>query len=345
MLLSMNHKVKISLLLLLSCGVFSSVSTSNAAEGSTDFDQAKKAELRELANSLFGPLPDAMPGSENDTDYLRHLGEKLYFDTRLSKNNSISCNSCHRVDQGLGGVDNASGSTGAFGDIGDRNAPTVLNAGFQLAQFWDGRAEDLKAQAKGPILNPVEMAMPHEAAVLDRIRLDDTYRSLFKKAFPKSNPAITYDNVAEAIAAFERTLITEDRFDDFLGGDDEALTQKELEGLETFTAIGCTTCHTGPLLGGSMYQKVGLVNPYENFSDIGREAVTKDENDKYKFKVPTLRNVAITEPYFHDGGVATLGFAVRKMAYMQLGLQLTSEQTESIVAFLGALTDKSRSGK
>ena len=341
----MNQKAGLFLLMVFGFGWITSQRDLNAAENATVFDKAKKAELRELANSLFGPLPDAMPGSENDTDYLRHLGEKLYFDTGLSKNNTISCNSCHRVDQGLGGVDNASGSTGAFGDIGDRNAPTVLNAGFQLAQFWDGRAEDLKAQAKGPVLNPIEMAMPHEGAELDSIRMDDTYRSLFKKAFPKSDPSITYDNVAEAIASFERTLITEDRFDDFLKGDDEALTQKELGGLETFTSIGCTTCHTGPLLGGSAYQKVGLVFPYENFSDIGREAVTKDEDDKYKFKVPTLRNIAITGPYFHDGGVATLGFAVRKMAYMQLGQQLTTEQTESILAFLGALTDKNRTGK
>ena len=341
----MDLKVRLSLLILVGLGWSASLNIINAAEDSTIFDAAKKIELRELANELFGPLPDAMPGSENDTDYLKHLGEKLYFDTRLSKNNTISCNSCHRVDQGLGGVDNASGSTGAFGDIGDRNAPTVLNAGFQLAQFWDGRAEDLKAQAKGPILNPIEMAMPHEGAVLDRIRMDDTYRALFKKAFPESNPTITYDNVAEAIAAFERTLITEDRFDDFLEGDNEALTQKELEGLETFTAIGCTTCHAGPLLGGAMYQKVGLVYPYENFSDIGLEAVTKNEDDKYKFKVPTLRNIAITGPYFHDGGVATLGFAVRKMAYMQLGQQLSTEQTESILAFFGALTDKNRPGK
>jgi len=335
-----------SLILLVGCLCgLSSIDLLAEASKEAAFDKSKKAELRTLANELFGPLPDAMPGSENDTDYLRHLGEKLYFDTRLSKNNTISCNTCHRVDQGLGGVDNDPGSTGAFGDVGDRNAPTVLNAGFQLAQFWDGREPDLQAQAKGPILNPIEMAMPHEGAVLDRVRMDDTYRSLFKKAFPDSDPAITYDNLAEAIAAFERTLITEDRFDDFLNGDDESLTQKELKGLETFTAIGCTTCHAGPLLGGNQYQKVGLVHPYENFSDTGREQVTGNEDDKYKFKVPTLRNIAITGPYFHDGAIATLSFAVRKMAYMQLGQQLTTEQTEEIVAFLGALTDKQRSGK
>ena len=208
-------------------------------------------------------------------------------------------------------VDNAPGSTGAFGGVGDRNAPTVLNAGFQLAQFWDGRAADLQAQAKGPVLNPGEMAMPSEEAVLDRLRMDDTYRALFVKAFPEAETALTYDNMAEAIAAFERTLITKDRFDDFQRGDDEALSDLELKGLETFTGIGCTTCHTGPLLGGGMYQKVGLVNPYENFSDLGLEAVTKEEDDKYKFKVPTLRNVAITGPYFHDGGVSTLNFAVQ----------------------------------
>ena len=144
------------------------------SEEAVSYDKAKKAELRELATTYFGVLPDAMPGSENDNDHRRHLGEKLYFDTLLSKNNTQSCNSCHRVDQGLGGVDNAPGSTGAFGGVGDRNAPTVLNAGFQLAQFWDGRAADLQAQAKGPVLNPGEMAMPSEEAVLDRLRMDDT---------------------------------------------------------------------------------------------------------------------------------------------------------------------------
>ena len=302
-------------------------------------------ELRQRALSLFGPLPDQMPGAENDTDVLRHLGEKLYFDKRLSSNGTISCNSCHRVDNNLGGVDNLSVSPGAFGETGDRNAPTVLNAGFGLAQFWDGRAADLKAQAKGPILNPIEMAMPSEAAVLDRVRLDEDYRRLFRKAFPKAERSITYDNLAHAIAAFERTLITEDRFDDFMKGDDEALTDLELRGLDKFTSLGCTTCHTGPAIGGGSYQKVGLVNPYENFSDKGREAVTGLEEDRYKYKVPTLRNVAITGPYFHDGGVATLDFVVRKMAWMQLGLQLTTEDANELVAFLSALTDKKRDPK
>ena len=171
------------------------------SEEANSYDKANKAELRELATTYFGVLPDAMPGSENDNDHRRHLGEKLYFDTQLSKNNSISCNSCHRVDQALGGVDNAPGSTGAFGGVGDRNAPTVLNAGFQLAQFWDGRAADLQAQAKGPVLNPGEMAMPSEEAVLDRLRMDDTYRALFVKAFPEAETALTYDNIFRILAA------------------------------------------------------------------------------------------------------------------------------------------------
>ena len=192
------------------------------SEEAVSYDKAKKAELRELATTYFGVLPDAMPGSENDNDHRRHLGEKLYFDTLLSKNNTQSCNSCHRVDQGLGGVDNAPGSTGAFGGVGDRNAPTVLNAGFQLAQFWDGRAADLQAQAKGPVLNPGEMAMPSEEAVLDRLRMDDTYRALFVKAFPEAETALTYDNMAEAIAAFERGRATNPGY----GVDDDAQSKR-----------------------------------------------------------------------------------------------------------------------
>ncbi|MCB1319052.1 MAG: cytochrome-c peroxidase [Leptospiraceae bacterium] len=300
----------------------------------------EKTELMKQANLTFGTIPEVMPGAENDTDALVTLGEKLYHENGLSANDSQSCNSCHNVNGG--GVDNLPVSNGAFGDKGGRNAPTVLNAGFHLAQFWDGRAKDLAEQAKGPVLNPVEMAMKSEADVVAKIKGIAEYQELFAQAFPDESDPVTYDNIARAIAAFERTLITSDRFDDFQNGDDAALTEQEKEGLQLFMSTGCTTCHSGPLLGGHMYQKSGLVNPYRNQADQGRFEVTGAESDRYVFKVPSLRNVALTAPYFHDGKMATLDEAVQEMAWIQLGKKLSDAERESIVAFLKSLSDKER---
>jgi cytochrome c peroxidase len=305
--------------------------------------KADIAELRKAALEVIQPIPDKMPGSENDTKALVSLGEKLYFEKKLSMNNSQSCNSCHRVDQGLGGVDNEATSPGAFGKRGGRNSPTTLNAGFQFAQFWDGRAATLEDQAKGPVLNPIEMAMPSEAVVIERLTADKDYVKLFKGAFPKDAQPINYDNYAKAVGAFERTLITRDRFDDFLKGGDKALTAPELAGLKTFLETGCTTCHNGPVVGGNSFMKLGLVNPYPS-EDKGRQEVTKDADDHHKFKVPMLRNIAITGPYFHDGSIKTLNEAVEKMAWHQLGQKLEKEKVDSIVTFLGSLTDKKRKG-
>lgn len=301
----------------------------------------KPAELRSKALEVIKPLPDRMPGSEKDTPARIELGQKLYFDKRLSINDSISCNSCHPVDQKRGGVDNEPTSPGAHGKRGDRNSPTSLNAGFHLAQFWDGRAADLKAQAKGPVLNPVEMAMPGEEDVVKKLGAIPDYQAKFARAFPDSPTKLTYDNMAEAIAAFERTLITRDRFDDFLKGDDQALKPQEQKGLEIFLTAGCTTCHSSPTLGGSSYMKVGLVHPYET-QDVGREKVTKDEDDRLKFKVPSLRNITLTAPYFHNGKMATLKETVTTMAYIQLDKKLSDDEADALVAFLGALTDKAR---
>ncbi|MFN3246723.1 MAG: cytochrome-c peroxidase, partial [Leptonema sp. (in: bacteria)] len=217
-------------------------------------------------------------------------------------------------------------------------------AGFHIAQFWDGRAKDLVEQAKGPILNPVEMAMPSEAAVVKKISAIQEYKDLFPKAFPNEKEAITYENIAKAIAAFESTLITKDRFDDFLKGDAKSLTPEEQKGLKTFMDVGCIQCHNGALLGGNSYQKMGKLNPYET-KDLGRYNVTKKEEDKYMFKVPSLRNVALTAPYFHDGQAKTLEDAVKQMAWLQLNKKLTDEEVQSIVAFLKSLTDKSREVK
>ena len=299
------------------------------------------SDVQAQAKMFFGALPDKMPGATNDTPEMVKLGERLFHEKKLSANGTQSCNSCHRVDSKLGGVDNEATSPGAFGKRGGRNSPTVLNAGFQTAQFWDGRAETLEHQAKGPILNPIEMAMTSDAEAIKRLKEDAEYSTLFQTAFPKEKEPLTYDNVARAIAAFERTLITRDRFDDFQKGDAKALTAKELRGLKTFVEAGCATCHSGPVLGGNSFQKRGLVHPWET-SDLGRADVTKEDADKHKFKVPMLRNIALTGPYFHDGKVVSLDEAVRKMGWHQLDKRLTEEEVADIVAFLNALTDKER---
>ena len=294
------------------------------------------------ANRFFSPLADTMPGSENDTAQRITLGEKLYFDKRLSINDSQACASCHLLDNGSAGVDNLPVSPGAKGESGTRNSPTVLNAGWQDSQFWDGRAEDLVEQAKGPILNPVEMAMPDEKTVEQKLQGIAEYQSAFAKAFPGDKPAITYQNIAEAIAAFERTLITPSRFDDFMNGDATALNQVEQRGLKAFMKIDCKSCHDGILLGGETYEPLGKENPYENQTDQGMYTLTKDEDDRMFFKVAPLRNVALTSPYFHDGKIKTLDEAVRKMGKLQLDEDLTDQQVSDIVSFLKTLTDKNR---
>ena len=298
--------------------------------------------LMSRANRFFSPLPESMPGSENDTPERIALGKKLYFEKRLSINDKQSCASCHILEKGSAGVDNLPTSPGAKGDMGTRNSPTVLNAGWQDSQFWDGRAEDLVEQAKGPILNPIEMGMPDEKTVENKIRKISEYQNDFAKVFPNDKPAITYQNIAEAIAAFERTLITPSRFDDFMKGDAAALSQVEQRGLKVFLKIDCKACHDGKLLGGETYEPLGKENPYENQTDQGMYTVTKDEDDRMFFKVAQLRNVALTAPYFHDGKIETLDEAVRKMGKLQLDEDLTNQQVSDIVSFLKALTDKNR---
>lgn len=299
------------------------------------------AELRAQALDFFGVLPDKMPGSDHDTPARIELGRQLYFDNRLSINDSQSCNTCHRLDENRAGVDNEPTSGGAFNKRGDRNSPTTLNAGFHFAQFWDGRAEDLKEQAKGPVLNSVEMAMPDEATVVKKLNASPEYRQGFAKAFPGTPDPVTYDHMAEAIAAFERTLITRDRFDDFQKGDNRALSAAELKGLELFLSVGCTTCHNGPVLGGNSYQKVGLIHPYET-TDLGRFLITKEEGDEYRFKVPSLRNIVLTAPYFHDGKQTDLRDTTIKMAHMQLDRKLEPAEADALLALMHAFTDKAR---
>ena len=305
-------------------------------------DSTDAVALLNKAHSMFGSIADKMPGSENDTPELIALGKKLYNDVSMSKNNTQSCNTCHMLDAGRFGVDNKPVSPGDKGENGARNSPTVLDAGFQFAQFWDGRAADLKEQAKGPVLNPIEMGMPDEKFVVNKIGSMPEYKDLFTSAYPSQPDLISYENIANAIAAFERTLITHNRFDDFVKGDWKSLDVNERKGLDTFINTGCIACHLTPLLGGHMYQKMGLVNPYENTKDLGRYEVTKNELDKYLFKVPILRNIAETYPYFHDGAVASLDAAIEQMAWLQLGKKFTPEETAAVKAFFIALTDTSR---
>ena len=266
------------------------------------------------------------------------LGRTLYHEKRLSRDNSISCNSCHDT-KGFG-VDGEKFSVGFDNHLTGRNSPTSFNAFMHIAQFWDGRAPTVEEQAKGPILAGGEMAMPSAEAVVKKLNGIEGYEALFAAAFPKSSPAITYDNVGNAIGAYERLFVTPAKFDKALAGDASVLSEKEKRGLKTFVTTGCVTCHTSNLLGGNIYQKLGLVQPWPNQKDQGRFGITKKEQDKMFFKVPSLRNIEKTGPYFHDGSADTLEKAVTVMAKHQLGSTLSDNDISDIVAFLKTLTGK-----
>lgn len=285
----------------------------------------------------FAPLPVAMTSASNQvTEEKVKLGRMLYYEPRLSKSQQISCNSCHGLD--TFGVDGQPTSDGHRGQKGDRNAPTVYNAAGHFVQFWDGRAADVEAQAKGPVMNPVEMAMDSEEGVLVVLRSMPEYVAAFKAAFPGEKDPVTYDNTAKAIGAFERKLVTPSRWDRFLGGDQNALTADEKAGFNAYIEAGCQTCHAGAYLGGNLYQRLGMVKTWPDTSDPGREKVTKIETDRMVFKVPSLRNIDRTGPYYHNGKVTTLSQAVSLMAEYQLGKSLTDAQTKSIITWLGTLT-------
>jgi cytochrome c peroxidase len=264
------------------------------------------------------------------------LGRLLYYEPRLSRNSDVSCNSCHPLDQY--GVDGKAVSTGHNQQKGNRNAPTVYYAAGHRLQFWDGRAADVEEQAKGPVLNPAEMAMPDGAAVERRLRSFPEYAEPFKKAFPKDAQPITFDNTAIAIAAFERKLVTPSRWDNYLAGDKKALSAEEKAGFLAFHKAGCQACHNGALVGGALLQKLGLVKPWPKQNDPGRQAVTGHELQRHVFKVSSLRNVEKTAPYFHDGSVATLEDAVRLMGEYQVEKPLTDREVKAIIAWLNSLT-------
>jgi cytochrome c peroxidase len=290
-----------------------------------------------LSDEPIQPIPISF-------DYDRakvELGKKLFFEPRLSKSGWISCNSCHNLS--TGGADNLPTSIGHKWFLGPINSPTVLNSKFNLAQFWDGRAKDLKEQAGGPIANPFEMGSKHELAV-SVLQSIPQYVKWFSEVYAPeemfADVVIDIDQVTDAIAAFEETLTTPNsRFDQWLIGYDESISQSELEGYTLFKDKGCIACHNGIGVGGNSYQKFGMAKPYDKDTHtLGRYNVTNDDKDKFVFKVPLLRNIELTAPYFHDASTWDLGEAVNIMAEYQLGTTLTDDETEKIVAFLRTLT-------
>jgi cytochrome c peroxidase len=300
-------------------------------------------ELMRQAQETFKPIPTTVPSIKGNrvTPEKIELGKMLFFDPRVSASQIISCNSCHNLS--AGGVDTGPTSIGHGWQHGPRRAPTVLNAVFNVAQFWDGRAADLKAQAKGPIQASVEMnATP--AVVEKTLASMPAYVDHFKKAFPEDAAApVTFDNIAKALEAFEATLITPNsRFDKFLAGDAKALTAQEKKGLGLFMDKGCASCHDGVNVGGAAYFPFGVIEkPGAEIlpvNDKGRFAVTKTASDEYVFRAAPLRNVALRAPYFHSGKVWSLKQAVGVMGSSQLGQKLTDDEEDAIVAFLQTLT-------
>lgn len=294
--------------------------------------------------SAWDVLPTTAPAPADNptTDEKVELGKMLYHDPRLSSTGTVSCASCHNTM--LGGEDNRPNSMGVNGQTGGRSAPTVWNAAFNAVQFWDGRAPSLEAQAAGPVTNPIEMGMKDWDAVVARLKTIKGYNEAFAKAF--GDDSVSKDNATKAIAAYERTLITPNSpYDKYVSGDKEALSEQQVRGMNKVADLGCTTCHSGPAFNGAgSFQRFPVHdNPYfaaqYHFKkDKGLAEVTKNEADEHLFKVPTLRNIALTAPYFHNGSVQTLDEAVKVMAKVQLDKDLSKEEIADIVAFLEGLT-------
>lgn len=291
------------------------------------------------ALSFFTPLPESMPGHKNDTLEQVSLGKKIYFEKVISINQTQSCNSCHNITDGASGVDNLTVSVGALGALGTRNAPSTWNAGLQVAQFWDGRAKTLEQQARFPIFNAKEMAMSSESQVINRLILKG-YSVHFESAFPNQASPINIENISIALAAFQRTLISKDRFDDYLKGNESAINQDEKAGLIVFIEKGCVACHNGSVLGGQLFMKMGLVHPYPNKVDKGMAQVTGNSADNYFFKVPSLRNILNTAPYFHDGAAKTIEQAIEDTGWHQLGIRLDNKDVIAIKTFFNTLNNQ-----
>jgi cytochrome c peroxidase len=299
-------------------------------------------DLQQKAASLFEPIPSQAPTLKNNpaTPEKLKLGKMLYFEPRLSASQLISCQTCHNV--GLAGTDLQETSVGHGWQQGPRNAPTVFNAVFNVAQFWDGRAEDLAEQAKGPVQASIEMNNTPQR-VIDTLSSIPEYVELFNEAFPNQKNPVSFENVAKAIEVYEATLITPNApFDQYIKGDTDALTKTEKEGLDIFINKGCSSCHYGVNLGGKGYYPFGVMEkPQEDVrpeKDLGRFEVTNTSSDKYVFKSPLLRNVAITQPYFHSGKVWSLLDAVTIMGSTQLGYTLNDSEAKKVTTFLDTLT-------
>lgn len=285
-----------------------------------------------IADNIITPIPDNI---NNLNSYKVSLGKKLFFDTRLSADNTISCASCHDIYNGGANKDKI--AIGINGLKGTFNSPTVLNSRFNFSQFWDGRAKNLKEQAIGPILNPLEMASTFPQ-IIEKLSKDETYVKEFEKIYKSK---ITKENIIDAIVEFEKALITPNsKFDRYLKGDKDILTEDEKKGYQLFNDLGCVSCHNGINLGGNLFQKVGIISPY--FLDInihhGRYNLTKDEEDKFYFKVPMLRNIELTAPYLHDGSVKNLKNVIEVMLKHQIGAIYTNEDIEHLEKFLQTLT-------
>jgi len=301
---------------------------------------AGSVSLASAAESL--PTEAPAPADNPTTAEKIELGQMLYHDPRLSSTGTVSCASCHNTM--LGGEDNRPNSMGVNGQTGGRSAPTVWNAAFNKVQFWDGRAASLEEQAAGPVTNPIEMGMKSWDDVVARLKSIEGYQRAFEQAFGKDS--ISKDNATKAIAAYERTLITPNSpYDKYVEGDKAALTEQQVRGMEKVAELGCTHCHSGPAFnGGGMFQRFPINSngyfeaQYHFKKDKGLAEVTKNEADEHLWKVPTLRNVALTAPYFHNGSVKTLDKAVTLMAKLQLGKDLSKEEVADIVAFLNGLT-------
>ena len=304
----------------------------------------------QVSASNWQALPETAPApADNPTTAAKvELGKMLFMDPRLSSTGTVSCNSCHNIMEG--GDDSRAVSMGVKGQTGGRSAPTVWNAAFYSVQFWDGRANLLEDQAKGPITNPIEMGMKDHNQAMGVIKSIPGYKAPFEKAFGKGSMNIV--NAAKAIAAFERTLITPNSaYDRFVKGDKKALNKQQQKGMNKFAGLGCVSCHSGAAFNGPE-NKIGVgfyakfptfadnafVKKYKLTDDKGRAEVTGKKEDTNMFRVPTLRNISDTAPYFHNGAVATLDEAVRIMAKTQLNQDLSAQDTKDIVAFLGALS-------
>jgi cytochrome c peroxidase len=302
------------------------------------------AELAARARTVFGPLPAAMIAQENPlTPEKVKLGKALFHETRISIDGTVSCAKCHPL--GLYAADGLKTAIGNNCKSIPRNSPSILNAAVQISQHWIGNRTSVEDQARQSVTGPPAFGMPSNESVEKVLKGMKGYVAMFREAFPGEQDPVTVANFARAVGAFERTLVTPAPFDDFMNGNAQALTDRQKKGLSLFMDTGCMTCHFSPYLGGQMYQKFGVFEPYEKHTksqpvDEGRFAVTKSPADRYVFKVPVLRNVAATPPYFHDGSVATLEEAVAIMARVQLAKDLTKEQAGDIAAFLKSLTGR-----